>query len=100
MCLGILFSSVTLHTGGANSKISDKEHEKNKHSGETCPNDSPGRKPLAYLITKTQPLYGQRMVGSGLLTGFLLHIVVLGCMLLLFLPIPISPVKSGVISTR
>lgn len=28
MCLGILLSSVTLHTGGANSKISDKEHEK------------------------------------------------------------------------
>lgn len=55
---------------------------------------------MAYLITKTQPLYGQRMVGSGLLTGFLLHIVVLGYMLLLFLPIPISPAKSGVISTR
>lgn len=28
MCLGILFSSVTLHTGGANSKISEKKNEK------------------------------------------------------------------------
>lgn len=35
------------------------------------------------------------MVGSGLLTGFLLHIVVRRYMLLLFLPIPISPEVWG-----
>lgn len=61
LCRGTLFSSVILHTGGANSRSSDKEHEK-QALGRDFPDDSPGKS--AYFITTKPALIKVEMVGS------------------------------------
>lgn len=61
LCRGTLFSSVILHTGGANSRSSDKEHEK-QALGRDFPDDSPGKS--AYFITKKTALIKVETVGS------------------------------------